>query len=199
MTLYKPAPANYLQRSMKIFSPFVLLLVLLLTTASAQEECPDVVCAEDPCEGQMCPRFYNAECRINRCSCTADFFFRNRNVTARCPVTTCDTRECPVRRQCIEEVRPPACPDERPNCRQALHTRCFLPPVTNRPMTCLDMTCMEGEVCRMQERDPPFFPVVNCWPPKRVRDCVPGTCNDGLQCVDDGPSVRCTAEVMSLT
>ena len=178
------------------FSISAWLLVLLAAGSAQEESCPDEVaeCAVDPCEGQMCPRFYNAECRPNLCFgglCTANFFFRGSNVTDRCDVITCDERTCPGTRQCMEEVRPPTCPPELPNCRQALHTRCVLPPDTDRPMTCLDINCTEGEVCRMRLRGPDFPPVVNCFPPERVSDCVPGTCNEGLECVDDGPSVRC--------
>ena len=178
-------------------NPSMLVLLMIIIIASAQEEsCPDEVaeCAVDPCEGQMCPRFYNAECRPNLCFgglCTANFFFRGSNVTDRCDVITCDARKCAKRRQCMEEVRPSMCPPGFPDCRQALHTRCVLPPDLDRPMTCLDINCTDGEVCRMRLRGHDCPPVVNCFPPERVSDCVPGTCNEGLECVDDGPSVRC--------
>lgn len=43
----------------------------------------------------------------------------------------------------------------------------------------------------MRLRGPDFPPVVNCFPSNRVNDCVPGTCNEGFECVDEGPSVRC--------
>ena len=135
-------------------------------TANAQR-CPNPVstCSPDPCDNNaQCLRFLNAECQVNRCNgvCTANFFFRGRNVTDRCGVDTCDTRDCGPNRQCMEEVYPPTCPEGRPisKCRQYMKVKCVF---KKRPLTCNDINCGEGMVCRYRERGS-YSPVVRCVP-----------------------------------
>ena len=135
-------------------------------TANAQR-CPNPVatCSPDPCDNNaQCLRFLNAECQVNSCNgvCTANFFFRGRNVTDRCGVDICDTRDCGPNRQCIEEVYPPTCPEGRPisKCRQYMKAKCV---IKKRPLTCNDINCGEGMVCRYRERGS-YSPVVRCVP-----------------------------------
>ena len=135
-------------------------------TANAQQ-CPNQVatCSPDPCDNNaQCLRFLNAECQVNRCNgvCTANFFFRGRNVTDRCGVDICDTRDCGPNRQCMEEVYPPTCPQGRPisKCRQYMKVKCVF---KKRPLTCNDINCGEGMVCRYRERGS-YSPVVRCVP-----------------------------------
>ena len=135
-------------------------------TANAQR-CPNPVstCSPDPCDNNaQCLRFLNAECQVNRCNgvCTANFFFRGRNVTDRCGVDICDTRDCGPNRQCMEEVYPPTCPQGRPisKCRQYMKVKCV---IKKRPLTCNDINCGEGMVCRFRERGS-YSPVVRCVP-----------------------------------
>ena len=145
----------------------ILAICSTLLLAANAQQCPNSVatCSPDPCDNNsQCLRFLNAECQVNRCNgvCTANFFFRGRNVTDRCGVETCDTRDCGPNRQCMEEVFPPTCPEGRPisRCRQRLRTRCIRRP---RPMTCEDIDCSEGMVCLLRERvSRP--PVVRCVP-----------------------------------
>ena len=185
----------------------LLLLVLCSELASAQTGiCPDEVteCDVDPCQEQECNRFYSATCVPNFCHglCTANFFWRGKNVTDNCETVTCDTRRTPCRgtRQCMEMVVPPTCPEDQPVCRQYLRTRCVLMEVdVDLPMTCSDVSCEEGTVCRLRIRTEDFPPVVRCLPAGRVSECVTGTCDDGLTCVDDGPSVQCVATTPSPT
>ena len=185
----------------------LLLLVLCSELASAQTDtCPDEVteCDVDPCQEQECNRFYSATCVPNFCHglCTANFFWRGKNVTDDCETVTCDTRRTPCRgtRQCMEMVVPPTCPEDQPVCRQYLRTRCVLMEVdVDRPMTCSDVSCEESMACRLRIRTEDFPPVVRCLPESKVSECVTGTCNDGLTCVDDGPSVQCVAATPSPT
>lgn len=174
----------------------LLVLLLLSGEATAQDNC--VPCSVDPCEDNNCNRFFNADCRPNFCTCTAEFFRGDRNVTDRCAVQTCDDRTCSSLRQCMEEVVPPGCPPERPGCRQYLRSRCILVS-QERPMTCSDISCSEGMACRLRIRTEDFPPVVRCFPANRVRQCTPGTCNEGFTCVDEGASVRCVASMPSPT
>lgn len=192
---------------------FYLLLVLLSASkASAQEEqeeeedCPDeqAECEGDPCEGQKCPRFYNAECRPNLCFgglCTPNFFFRGFNVTDRCDVPRCECDnassicvkvECPERRQCIETVE--GCrPDQEPCRRTFLFARCIIPP-EDLDISCNDVKCGEGEGCRMRERGPGFPPVVRCLPLEKFSSCEELRCNEGHVCINEGEKLSCVPE-----
>ena len=171
------------------------MLVLMCVGISAQDDCPDPIleCAVNPCQDQVCNRFFNADCRPNLCHgglCTANFFFRGRNVTERCDAETCDEKPCNENRQCMEVVVPPECPPQEPDCRQVINAQCILMEF-DRPMTCQDVRCEENTACRLRIRTEDFPPVVRCFPMGRVNSCVEGTCNEGFTCFDDGPSVRC--------
>lgn len=184
-----------------------LQLLLLLLTARVQgtvkgsgEDCPNELasCDVDPCSSQdsMCLRFLSADCIANRCHnrCTANYFWRGQNVTDRCDVITCDERTCPEKRTCMETTFPSVCPDGQTVCRQYLRTRCELPLTDpDRPMTCEDIDCEPGLACRMRNRPEGFPPVVRCVPQERVSGCVPGTCSEGFQCVEEDNSVRCVS------
>jgi len=140
-------------------SLFALLSAPLLITAQNQcrDECPVDPCASNP----PCPRYFNADCITNCKECTANFIFRGRNITDRCEALTCDTRDCGTIRQCMEEVTPAFC-ESQDTCRQRLRTRCIRINTT-RPMTCEDIVCGEGMMCRFRERvSRP--PVVRCVP-----------------------------------
>ena len=76
----------------------------------------------DPCQDAECPRFPTARCVVDFCKgeCRATFVRsrRNNDVTERCVnKTSCDIRECPSQRVCIEELTPPVCPEDTPVCR----------------------------------------------------------------------------------
>ena len=146
--------------------PLLTVCSTLLLAVNAQSNCPDVsiACRSDPCSDAVCQRFYNADCRANTCDglCKPNFYYRGRNVTDRCGHDTCDTRDCGPNRQCMEEVFTSS--NCRPNriCRQWLKVRCVLMP-TPRPMTCEDIECEEGMMCRRRDRlDRP--PVIRCVP-----------------------------------
>ena len=150
------------------------------------------------CEDTRCLRFYNAECRDDHCnniSCTPNFFFRGRNVTEKCDVETCDERECPERRQCVEEIIPPVCPIDRPMCRQYLRSKCILT-TSNRLMSCSDIKCDPGKVCRFRER-PGFPPVVRCVSMEKQTSCTNTHCNDGFTCKEEGSEIQCISDPTS--
>jgi hypothetical protein len=67
----------------------------------------------------------------------------------------------------------------------------------DHPMTCSDISCGDGMACRLRIRPEGFPPVVRCLPVDRIQDCVTGTCNEGLMCIDDGPSVRCESPLIT--
>ena len=184
--------------SQAVCCALILLPLLLLapTWAQTPDDCPDEVasCAVDPCSSNetTCLRFINAECVVNRCFglCSANFVWRGNNVTNTCDVNTCDDRVCPPTRQCVESVFPSMCLPGEPACRQWLRTRCMLRPFEHT-MSCTEISCEPGLACRMRQRPEGFPPVVRCFPEERVKACVPGTCNDGQLCIDNGPSVTC--------
>ena len=120
-------------------------------------------CSTDPCEATECPRFLNADCQINTDECTAVFVWRGHDVTSRCRLTTCDTRECERGKKCVELVYLPSCLGERSWCQQQLSTRC-LPTPFGKDVTCKNVTCGEGMVCNMREREGGLRPVVRCVP-----------------------------------
>ena len=150
-------------------------------------------CAEDPCKGKKCDRFFNADCKsilISGEQHVANFFWRGSNVTDKCNITTCDTRSCPSCRQCVEEVETVPCIWEP--CQQYLRTRCviIIPP---RPMTCADVTCGEQRACWMRDRGLFLPPVVRCLPYRSFGNCDEVTCDEGLTCVELGrSSITCT-------
>ncbi len=115
----------------------------------------------DPCSENECPRFLNADCTA--VNCIATFIWRGNDVTDRCDVTTCDTRECPANRDCIETVVPPSCPPVDPPCRQYVRSSCQLRPPTH-PMTCDDIECDPGLTCRRRDRPAGFRTVLRCVP-----------------------------------
>ena len=161
-----------------------LFAVLLTAAVYAQEDCPDMaaVCP-DNCLGARCPRYLNAECRENPCHglCAPNFFRRNRNVTNRCDVETCDEKNCPRLRNCVEEVVPSTCPGNQPRCRQYIRARCVLPP---SPTDCSQITCGPGMFCRERKRGEG----VTCAP---VRRCSQLECEEPYVCKEteeEGPT-----------
>lgn len=157
------------------------------------------------CQNTTCPRFYNAECRDDHCvnaTCTPHFFFRGANVSSRCQVETCAEKNCSKNRRCIEEVTTLSCPAGRTDCRQILRSRCVLME-TNRPMSCGDIQCDLGEVCRFRARTG-RHPVVRCVSMKKQRSCTNIHCSNGHKCVEEKSKIRCiedsgTAEPVTLT
>ena len=149
--------------------PLSLLAICstLLLNVNAQSICEDVseACSSNPCDNAVCPRYYNGDCVPNTCDgiCTPIFFYRGRNVTNRCGGVTCDTKDCGPNRDCMEEIITQFnCRPGRP-CRQRLKVTCRLRPRPPRPMSCDDIICKEGMMCRMRGRgNRP--PVVRCVP-----------------------------------
>ena len=158
-----------------------LLALLFTVVAFAQEDCPDRTnLCPDSCLDAQCPRFLNAECRLNPCHglCTPNFFRQSRNVTDRCDTVRCDERICPILRRCIEEVVPSTCPDNGRPCRQYLRSRCVLPPP---PADCSQITCGPGKYCRDRRGGG-----VKCAPVTRCRHLE---CNEPYVCqeTEEGP------------
>ena len=159
----------------------LLLSVLALAAiAAAQTDCPEPVeCVVNPCDVERCPRFLNAVCVPNTCdgSCTANFFRgrNNRNnVTDRCPIETCNEKQCPGNRFCVEERVPAECPQGNPRCRQHIEAKCVL------PTDCSQITCDDPEeICIVRNSRP------RCVDPSRIRECRERDCESspgGLQC-----------------
>ena len=134
----------------------LLLSVLALAAiAAAQTDCPEPVeCVVNPCDVERCPRFLNAVCVPNTCggSCTANFFRgrNNRNnVTDRCAIETCNEKQCPGNRFCVEERVPAECPQGNPRCRQHIEAKCVL------PTDCSQITCDDPEdICIVRNSRP---------------------------------------------
>ena len=145
------------------------------------------------CENAHCPRFYNAECRDDHCEsppCEPHFFWRGKNVTLRCEAETCNTKTCADTRQCMEEVVTRPCPPGSSICRQYLNAKCVLMPI-ERQMSCSDITCKNGTVCRIRERLDRPYPVIVCIPTEKQTGCVNIHCEPGFSCVDEGNSITC--------
>ena len=174
--------------TMESKATILFLLFFFIAKSNAQEVCLEK-CEDDPCSNLTCPRFLNADCRPNLCLCTADFFWKGSNVTDRCPVETCAEKVCNPKRKCVETVFPPECPPMQPKCRQYIKAKCMLvPPI----MSCSEINCGEGMGCRFRARPiAELPPVVRCLPLNRLNTCFHGTCDHGLTCIDDGPSIRC--------
>ena len=164
----------------------VLLGIALLTVSIAQEDCPDRATeCPDNCADALCPRFLNAKCRENPCHglCTPNFFRENgQNVTDRCDVERCKDKECPGKRDCIEDVVPASCPATNRRCRQFIRSRCVLPPP---PTDCSQITCGPGMYCREGRGGKK----VMC---ARARNCFQLTCDEGFICLEMEGGPMCT-------
>ena len=85
-------------------------------------DCPNPVeCPVNPCQDAQCPQFPTARCVVDSChgECRATFVrgLKDKDVTARCGnKTACQLKKCPRRRICVEELTPPVCPDDMPDC-----------------------------------------------------------------------------------
>ncbi len=117
----------------------------------------------NPCLEVECPRYLNADCTAVLCE--AVFTWRDNDVTDRCAVTTCETRECPSNRDCVEAVRPARCPENNSKCRQFIISRCELRPPSH-PLSCDDIECGVGMTCQRRDRPAGFRPVLRCVPQK---------------------------------
>ena len=157
----------------------ILVLSLLLVAVASQEDCPNAVLdCPDVCANKQCARYLNAECQVDPCNgeCTPTFFWRGRDVTARCPVRRCMDRVCPGKRFCVEEVRPPSCPGGLPRslCRQFINSRCVL------PTTCEELACPPGTICAANARGS-----LQCVTSIAV-SCADLKCPEGTVCVSQG-------------
>ena len=172
--------------TMMTFQPVLFTLLLLATTALAQDdECPnEATDCSDPCEEAQCARFLNAECRENPCFslCSPNFFWRSKNVTDRCDIERCSDKECPGLRECVEETVPASCPEDIPLCRQHIRVRCVLPPP---PTDCSQITCGLGMFCRERVRGKG----VKC---VRARKCSQLECTKGFTCTETEEEPLCT-------
>ena len=176
--------------SMKVKVVAVLFLICA-TGALAQDSCPDPTCVGDPCANQECDRFLNAECRPDPCECAPNFFWKGKNVTARCKVETCAEKICMGRhRRCEMRIIPPTCPARVPRCRQYRRSQCILVR-PNHTMSCREITCKEEEVCRMRNRGVNFPPVIRCVALAKQRNCLNIMCKEGFVCQDMGRRIRC--------
>ncbi|XP_064384616.1 uncharacterized protein LOC135333567 [Halichondria panicea] len=173
---------------MKLILATICFQIIFAYLVMGQREC-----VPDPCESAECPRFLNADCRIDPENCTVKFFWGERNVSDQCAVPTCDTRQCGKSRDCIENVFPPSCPQDNPECRQYIKTRCMLRP-QSRPLTCNDVKCEAGMTCHFRERGDSFPPVVRCIP-SVPKDCSELKCDDGSRCVLQGRRPFCVPSV----
>lgn len=148
------------------------------------QDCPNqVVCDEDLCQDTLCQRFLTAECRPDNCNgnCLVKFFYKGREVTDKCGVETCDEKECPERRTCIEEVYPPSCPDDDRHCRQYIRSRCELPPPPRPPSDCSLILCPDKmPVCVVEETR--LGPRARCRPPPAPTSCDQVKCDEGMEC-----------------
>lgn len=52
-----------------------------------------VDCVVDPCRFAKCPAFPDADCIVNRCTCTADFFVKGKKVD--CTIRNCIKKDDP--------------------------------------------------------------------------------------------------------
>ena len=159
------------------------LLALLAISVQGQPG-PDQ-CETNPCNGTECSRFLNADCIIivSLGECRARFSWKGRDVTNKCQARTCDSRQCGKNRECMEEVFPPSCPEDKPinTCRQYIRSKCVLQPF-ERPLSCDDIECGEGMMCRFRERSGGFPPVVRCVQ-ATPQDCSELDCEEGFTCV----------------
>ena len=159
------------------------LLALLAISVQGQPG-PDQ-CETDPCNGTECSRFLNADCIIivSLGECRARFSWKGKDVTNRCQARTCDSRQCGKNRECMEEVFPPSCPEDKPinTCRQYIRSKCVLQPF-ERPLSCDDIECGEGMMCRFRERPGEVLPVVRCVQ-ATPQDCSELDCEEGFTCV----------------
>ena len=172
-----------------MFRPVFLVLTLVATVA-AQEDCPDAATeCPDSCAGKECARFLNAVCWENPCHglCTPNFFWRGNNVTNRCPVERCNDKMCPGVRQCVEEVRPASCPEDLPQslCRQYIQARCVLPPPA---MDCSQISCGPGMFCRERRGGKG----VTC---ARARNCNQLACDEGSICTETEQGPQCVISI----
>ena len=155
-------------------------MVLLMTVAAfAQDNCPNAVLdCPDVCASEQCARFLNAQCQVDPCNgnCSARFIWRRRDVTERCQVPRCKDRMCKGKRFCVEEVRPPSCPQGQPRslCRQFIATRCVL------PTTCEELACPSGTICAANARGS-----LKCIT-SIARSCADLRCPKGTVCVSQG-------------
>ncbi len=146
-------------------------------------------CTPDPCEVE-CSRYLNAICISNTEDCSARFMWRGEDVTERCfNVRTCDTRRCGRNRDCMESVFPSSCAPGESDCRQYIRTSCMLRPPSG-PLSCNDIECDDGLMCRFRERVEGFLPVVRCVP-FVPSDCSELTCDEGFECVIRGRRPSC--------
>jgi len=166
------------------FSKMKSLLSLLLLLGA----CTAAICGN--CLNTTCDRFYNADCRDDHCndaSCSPHFFFRGSNVTNRCYIETCKEKKCSVYRQCEEEIVTLPCPPDGGKCRQLLKSRCVLLP---RPMSCSDIKCGQGQICRFRER-PNRHSIVRCASMEKQQSCTNLHCSDGHECVEQKLGIKC--------
>ncbi len=135
-----------------------IFLLSILASINGQSESGSGDC--NPCLEAECSRFLNADCTAILCD--AVFTWKDNDVTDRCAVTTCDTKQCLSNRDCVEMVRPARCPEDNLKCRQYILSKCELRPTSN-PMSCDDIECGPGMMCRTRER-PGLSPVLRCVP-----------------------------------
>ena len=189
------APKMHLQIIVAIF-------VALFAAGHSQTEpdCPRPVrCTANPCSVTTCPRYanmQNLECRADFChgECRADFFRGETNVTARCPLETCRTKECPPRRMCVQEELP--CQNTL-SCIRRIRVQCVLPETPRPPADCSAISCLDGRRCEIVETKKGSEPKCVDFIPT---SCTEVACDDGMQCEmrararDDVMVARCVPQ-----
>ena len=181
----------------------ILLLsvsVAVLQIASSQTECPDPVeCAVNPCDIVSCPNYVDAVCSPSYCfgECRAQFLLgrQQRDVTDKCEIPSCETRNCPARRPvCIEERV--SCPNNRTTCipSKQVKVSCEALEVV-LPSDCNMVVCASDQSCSVEQR--PDGPVASCTQ-KIPERCDEIECKPGEICreiVKDGVMIaRCAPE-----
>ena len=120
----------------------------------------------------------NVECRPNYCNgeCRAEFFRGEKNITARCALETCQTKQCPPRRMCVQEEIPCL---KATGCVRRINVTCVLPPAPRPPADCDAIKCSDGKRCEVEEtRRGPEARCVNFVP----TTCEEANCDDGMRC-----------------
>ena len=154
-----------------------------------QTACSPRVGCSNPCDnGATCPRYANVtnvECKPNYCNgeCRAEFFRGEKNITARCALETCQTKQCPPRRMCVQEEIPCL---KATGCIRRINVTCVLPPAPRPPTDCDAIKCSDGKRCEVEG--------TRRGPEARCVDFVPTTCeeancDDGMRC-EMRPRVR---------
>lgn len=150
--------------------------------------CPNPVeCAANPCDVATCPRFLNALCQPDHCNgeCRAAFFKSMEDLgrgpeIKTCKTETCAEKECPTRRICMDEIFPPNCPEDKPQCRQFMRAVCELPPKPLPPSDCTAVLCGPGTVCEISERRNGPRATCVAFKPRSCEEL--GECDEGMQC-----------------